>query len=209
MQDEQREDALQIELVGGRPCLDFANHRERMLGDADPYGRLIELSLAMHLLELPEANALLLRAEKRHDGRHAVVRRVDELGAALTSLFTAVAHVADVSVAALSVLNRETANAYANAEISPRGPGLEWRWRASSPPAPDRPLWPVARDAADLLTARDPQRIKLCASEPCRWLFLDESKNGRRRWCDMAVCGNRAKARRYRERQRVATEAYS
>jgi predicted RNA-binding Zn ribbon-like protein len=45
-------------------------------------------------------------------------------------------------------------------------------------------------------------RIRICASETCRWLFYDESRSGRRRWCDMATCGNRAKARRHRDRQR-------
>ena len=45
-------------------------------------------------------------------------------------------------------------------------------------------------------------RIRICASETCRWLFYDESRSGRRRWCDMATCGNQAKARRHRERQK-------
>jgi predicted RNA-binding Zn ribbon-like protein len=45
-------------------------------------------------------------------------------------------------------------------------------------------------------------RFRICASDTCRWLFYDESRSGRRRWCDMATCGNRAKARRHRDRQR-------
>ncbi|HEY3164948.1 MAG TPA: CGNR zinc finger domain-containing protein [Candidatus Limnocylindrales bacterium] len=49
-------------------------------------------------------------------------------------------------------------------------------------------------------------RIRICANDTCRWLFYDESRGGRRRWCDMATCGNRAKARRHRERQRESDE---
>ena len=49
-------------------------------------------------------------------------------------------------------------------------------------------------------------RIRICASDTCRWIFYDESRSGRRRWCDMATCGNRAKARRHRERQKDTTE---
>ena len=49
-------------------------------------------------------------------------------------------------------------------------------------------------------------RIRICANDTCRWIFFDESRAGRRRWCDMATCGNRAKARRHRERQKEATE---
>jgi predicted RNA-binding Zn ribbon-like protein len=52
-------------------------------------------------------------------------------------------------------------------------------------------------------------RIRICANETCRWIFYDESRGGRRRWCDMATCGNRAKARRHRARQKVAEKRAS
>lgn len=47
-------------------------------------------------------------------------------------------------------------------------------------------------------------RMKLCAAADCRWAFYDTSRNGRGRWCDMNVCGNRHKTRTYRERHRRA-----
>jgi predicted RNA-binding Zn ribbon-like protein len=50
--------------------------------------------------------------------------------------------------------------------------------------------------AADLLTRAD-RRVRRCANEACLWLFIDESKAGTRRWCDMSSCGNRAKSRRH------------
>jgi predicted RNA-binding Zn ribbon-like protein len=50
------------------------------------------------------------------------------------------------------------------------------------------------------------ERIRICANDTCRWLFYDESRAGRRRWCDMATCGNRAKAQRHRARQRESAE---
>jgi predicted RNA-binding Zn ribbon-like protein len=55
----------------------------------------------------------------------------------------------------------------------------------------------LAQSALDLLLAEDTPRLHACASDTCRWLFLDTSKNRTRRWCDMKTCGNRAKARRY------------
>jgi predicted RNA-binding Zn ribbon-like protein len=58
-------------------------------------------------------------------------------------------------------------------------------------------LAPALWSAADLLVGGGQQRIRRCANDACLWLFLDESKNGTRRWCDMASCGNRAKARRH------------
>jgi predicted RNA-binding Zn ribbon-like protein len=54
---------------------------------------------------------------------------------------------------------------------------------------------PVAISAVDLLTSSDLGRLKICPAHECEWLFLDDSRNGTRRWCSMAECGNRAKAR--------------
>jgi predicted RNA-binding Zn ribbon-like protein len=56
--------------------------------------------------------------------------------------------------------------------------------------------------AARLAAAGTWPRVKLCAAETCRWAFLDESRNRSRAWCSMDVCGNRAKARAFRARNR-------
>ena len=62
-------------------------------------------------------------------------------------------------------------------------------------------LQPIALSAALLATEANPLRIRQCASEDCIYWFLDTSKSGRRRWCSMARCGNRAKvAKHYRQR---------
>ena len=53
------------------------------------------------------------------------------------------------------------------------------------------------------LTSGDPDRIRVCDNDRCRWVFYDTSRTGRRRWCDMATCGNRAKAARHRARARA------
>ncbi|WP_411035225.1 CGNR zinc finger domain-containing protein [Shinella sp. BYT-45] len=61
----------------------------------------------------------------------------------------------------------------------------------------------TARSALSLLARPEPERLKICPN--CGWLFLDRSRNRSRAWCDMAVCGNRAKARRhYRRNQEEA-----
>lgn len=75
---------------------------------------------------------------------------------------------------------------------------LAWTW-----PRPTRPreaFDPVLCDAADLLATGNHDRLKHCPS--CHWLFYDRTRNGRRRWCDMADCGSRAKARAYYQRTR-------
>jgi predicted RNA-binding Zn ribbon-like protein len=59
-----------------------------------------------------------------------------------------------------------------------------------------RVLAEVARTTADGSFAR----LKACRSDACQWAFVDNARNRSRQWCDMAVCGNRAKARRFRSR---------
>ena len=58
----------------------------------------------------------------------------------------------------------------------------------------------TARSALMLAASGEPERLKICPN--CQWLFLDRSRNRSRTWCDMTVCGNRAKASRHYQRQK-------
>lgn len=63
----------------------------------------------------------------------------------------------------------------------------------------------IAGSLAHYLADHDTDRLRVCANDGCRWLFVDRSPAGRRRWCDMRTCGNRAKVARHRARRREAT----
>lgn len=83
-----------------------------------------------------------------------------------------------------------------------------WKWEARSGAATTPAdltaavLAPVVRSAVELLRSPEVELLRDCANPQCGWLFLDRSRNGNRRWCDMRECGSRAKARRhYRRRQ--------
>lgn len=60
----------------------------------------------------------------------------------------------------------------------------------------------VAGTFAEYLAGRDLRRLRICANDGCREIFIDRSPTGRRRWCTMRTCGNRAKVARHRERHR-------
>ena len=64
---------------------------------------------------------------------------------------------------------------------------------------------PIVRE----LAGGRPDRFRVCANEDCRWTFFDSSPTGRRRWCDMRTCGNRAKAARHRARARTTLATLS
>lgn len=72
--------------------------------------------------------------------------------------------------------------------------------------APGIPLLTIVTWSAlaVLSEPRDMARLKRCPGTDCGWLFVDETKNGRRRWCSMETCGNRAKARRHYAREKAA-----
>lgn len=65
----------------------------------------------------------------------------------------------------------------------------------------------LAVSALSLLSGERAARLRICPN--CRWLFMDRSRNGSRLWCDMAVCGNRQKARRHYHRRRMSGEKRS
>lgn len=62
----------------------------------------------------------------------------------------------------------------------------------------------IAGSFAHFLAAGNADRLRICANDACRYLFVDHSPAGRRRWCDMRTCGNQAKVARHRARQRSA-----
>ncbi len=71
---------------------------------------------------------------------------------------------------------------------------LHWESAANDP---DLILAPILLNAADLLVGGWHPKVRQCEGETCGWLFLDRSPSGRRRWCSMADCGNRAKVRKF------------
>ena len=60
----------------------------------------------------------------------------------------------------------------------------------------------IAGSLAHYIADHDVGRLRICASDECSWRFVDRSPTGRRRWCDMRTCGNRAKVARHRARAR-------
>jgi len=104
----------------------------------------------------------------------------------------------EASLAALSALH---ARFVAHAALAPGVLSCRWRWSVRAAPV-EAALGPIALAAVRLFTQGDFHRIRACGGHACGWLFYDRSKNNRRRWCEMEVCGNRAKQRRLAARRR-------
>ena len=200
-----------FELSAGRLCLDLPNTLGRR-PTAEPierlisYAHLVTWSRLAGLVDDAQAGALLDRAATRPDEAARVLRRAVALREAIYTAIHAVVNGEAVPDAAVATVNAEAARAGTHARIVAMDGGFAWGWDEEGPTL-DRVLWPVARSAAELLTSSELPQVRECAADDCAWLFIDTSKNHGRRWCDMAVCGNRAKARRHyaRTKGRVAS----
>jgi predicted RNA-binding Zn ribbon-like protein len=185
-----------FEFVGGDLALDFVNTADRPKG-----GSVVE----QERLVSPEALIGWARAAEiateadahrwHKDGLKSLLDEARQLREAIFRIFYDHALRVRPKASDLELLNRWLRDAAKNSEVVERGDGFGKEW--TNPADPARILWQVAESAGRLLTSKALEQVKSCSSDICRWLFLDTSKNHTRRWCEMRVCGNRAKARRY------------
>jgi len=197
---------FRFDFSGGRLCLDFANtlddrpteDRKEQLVD---YPDLVSWARQAGVIGGEEAEALRGTGTRQPAEAQAVLTAARDLREALFDIFAAVA-VGDTPLeGSLVTLNAALPEAMSALRVASVEGAFEWRW-AGEWRGLDRPLLPVIRDAAELLTSPELSRVRLCESETCDWLFFDQSRNRTRRWCDMSTCGNRAKARRHYERRK-------
>ena len=203
-------DIEKIQLIGGHPALDFVNSVEgrgsrRPLNYLADYDRLSRWCVRVGLIASSDGARLRHQAKQRPVIAARVWREAMELRECLNKIFRALARADDPPKRALAVLNAMIEQALGNRRLQPTAPGeIAWTWN----PAKERleiVAWEIALSAVELVTdAERRRRIRICASGPCDWMFLDTSRGGRRRWCRMGVCGNASKVRRFRERQRTA-----
>ncbi|RUL73626.1 CGNR zinc finger domain-containing protein [Dyella choica] len=171
--------------VGGRPSLDFINtiswpeteRRHDWLGSPGNVKRWFQA------MNLPFPRGKEVELDSLRDIRHV-----------MNAVLRPLAHGEPPARDAVDQLSKAVARAQQSRLID--AATLTWRW--PSPQSAAEALFPLLLDAAELVTAGDHGRLRYCPS--CDWLFEDQTRNGQRRWCDMADCGSRDKARRYYHR---------
>jgi predicted RNA-binding Zn ribbon-like protein len=193
------------DLVGGHLALDFANTVNGRDGAPvdwlDGYPRLLEW--ASRTGEFSAGLLARLRARSGREARESAraLARARRLREAIFSLFAALAAGRRPPAPALAALERRWREAMRVLRLAGNASGarpvLDER-RAGL----DAIAFEVALRAVGLLAAPPAGRLRLCAGTDCAWLFVDASRGGRRRWCDMATCGNVAKARAWSRRRR-------
>jgi predicted RNA-binding Zn ribbon-like protein len=187
-----------FDLCGGHLALDFANSvSDRILVPVDrlpDFDALVDFILQSGIVTQAQSDTLRAEAAARPAEADSALQDAVALREAIFGVFVASVEGTTPQRTDLLVLNahlnRFTLNDLFELEWTPRHPGL------------DDFVGQIVRAAIDLLTTGPRDRVRLCDADDCVWLILDTSKNRSRRWCDMAICGNRAKMRRYHARKK-------
>ncbi|MGZ4114201.1 MAG: CGNR zinc finger domain-containing protein [Actinomycetota bacterium] len=184
--------------LSGNGVLDFCNTYAGWNGAAShdyltAYDDLVVWSMANTFIGSDLAGRLRQRASRRRSAASAALEEATSFRADLYSVVRR--PVRGPAWTRLTALVRDV-NQATFLELDETEP----RWSITVADPLRLPLMVLVRAAAALLASGDWRSVRACPGTGCGWLFLDPG--GRRRWCTMAVCGNRAKARRFSERHR-------
>jgi predicted RNA-binding Zn ribbon-like protein len=191
-----------FKLHAGHPALELVNTLDlrfsaQMVDLIPTYKDLLRFATQLELLTAEQARKLGRSVDAKEAQR--VLTSTVELREALATFFYNRMEGGKPSAAQIQILEQHFHAAALHRRLLAGDAHLEWSWSGVER-QPQIPLWMLAQTASDLLVSNDAELVKDCGDPTCRWLFLDVSKNHTRRWCDMATCGNRMKARRHHAR---------
>ena len=193
-----------FDLSGGNLALDFTNTVSKRptpqpIDRLTDYRELVAFGVATGVYPPRTPNRLYALAGQAPGRGQDTLETAIEFREALFTIFSAIAQRRAVQGNALALLNLTLQFSAEHGQIVPIRGRFRWEWSGMDSYL-DSVLWPIARAAGDLLISHELAVVRICDSDECDWLFLDKTKNHRRRWCDMKTCGNRVKARRHYER---------
>ena len=203
---EQPSRAGALTLLGGTLAFDFANtssgrgwpsHQEHLRRAGDV------VDWAEHVKLLSPADAAWLRGMLDADPALAemLLRRALGTREDIHAICVEVAAGHAVPALHLESLARAHAANLAHARLVGENGRYVWSWEPRQWPV-ESVLGPIVLSALTTLTQGDLARLKRCQNEKCGWVFFDATKNRSRRWCEMEICGNRAKQKRFAARGR-------
>ena len=192
--------------IGERLWLDFVNTDDVRRGvrvDAlRDFGLFVHWLQTASVLDTERGGSITRRAFQQPAGAAAALVDARRVRAALRALAERGATTEKARRDALDEINRVLGRSAGTRRVEARGDGTFARSFVPVGDAFAGLVIPVVESAADALIYGELPRVRRCADGRCLRVFFDGTKNGRRRWCDMATCGNRAKAARHRVRLR-------
>ena len=203
-----RRDDPSFIFIGERLWLDFVNTDDVRRGvrfDAlHEFETFVQWLEAANVLDEERAAGLRRRAQQQPSGAAAALVDARRVRASLRALAERGNSTEKARTDTLGEINRILGRSAGTRRLEPKDDGTFARSFVPVGDAFAGLMIPVVESAADALVIGELARIRRCADGRCPRVFYDGTKNGRRRWCDMATCGNRAKAARHRVRMRQA-----
>jgi predicted RNA-binding Zn ribbon-like protein len=191
--------------IGNRLAIDFGNtivDREGKDGLAGWFD-VVAFLLEAGIIERSEAQRLRRFAEVDRRRAAAAFRAAADLRNAVRELVTRIGSKRMVRPQVVDRINAVMRAGHGYHTLAPRGGQWSMHFVQNSD-EPVAALVPIARSAAEIIAdPRAPNAIRKCASPECLLYFYDTSRVGKRRWCSMAVCGNRAKVAAHMARLRM------
>lgn len=189
---------------GGALCLDFCNTGQAMRSPRQAewisgFGDLVDWLEAGEAISHMQARRWRRAGEAAPGAAATAWRQAITLREVLFRVFNAAARGVDAERDDLQVIEAAFTASLASSRFERSDENYTWQLTPEAA-APRTIVQPIVKSAVDLLTSKSLSRLRRCGSETCFWLFLDETKNRSRRWCEMASCGNLAKVRRHREK---------
>ncbi|HEY1907710.1 MAG TPA: CGNR zinc finger domain-containing protein [Myxococcaceae bacterium] len=199
---------LPFKFVGGRPSLDLLNTADwpssgPAVDRLSSYGRVLEWAVEAGVLGTAVAARLRKQAASDPAGAERALERSRELRRLLHRSVVALVSGRGVA-AALERLTPSLHEALPHLVLQPGASAaaeLRAGWSGMDASL-EGPLWPVVWDAVQLLLSPEAERLRVCGGKDCGWVYVDRSRNGLRRWCEMETCGTTAKNRRRGRRPR-------
>jgi predicted RNA-binding Zn ribbon-like protein len=185
--------------------LAFVNTLEYERGQ--PIDHLDSYATALHwfrehdLLHADMLETELARDRLDPDGGQRTLARIGRVRAAMRELTDATVERRPPGQRDLDEINRALRTHY-TWYLVPAHDGVSLDHRHEGDPIAGALARLVESVASEVSEGR-PELLRVCANDDCRWVFHDTSRTGRRKWCDMATCGNRAKVARHREKRRA------
>ncbi len=193
---------------GGALSLDFCNSGQSARGPSGTewiagFPDLIDWLEAARAVTAGQAARLRRSGAASPRAAAQVWARAIKFREALFRVLNAKAEGGKVAREDLSDIEAEHARAASFARLAWTGDGYSWSLDPSAGSL-DAAMQPLVESAVSLLTSAKLERLRRCGNSTCYWLFIDETRNHSRRWCEMASCGNIVKVRRHREKARSA-----
>ena len=187
---------LPFKYIGGDPSVDLVNTVDWTLNGPDferltSYERLTRWAEGAGLVSASDAKRLRQQAAAHPRKAKTTYEAARWLRWVLQRVFEKIA-AGEPPGSALDDFNELLSEALGHLRVGPTG---EWDWQGRGEDL-ESLLWPVIWSAAALLTSQEAKRLRVCGSPNCGWMYVDRSRNGLRRWCQMETCGTREKSRR-------------